>query len=238
MAQRMGGRCSAVRRRRPGDGPGRYRQLPEALGSARQARGAGRPPTRGAPGARRCAASGGGLTVLGFDPFENYEGVARAVPPAVSAWVPIQRGCNYRCTYCIVPYVRGDEKNRDPEQILAEVARARGRGRARGHAAGPDGELLRARRLETSRACCASRRAGRWDPPGALHLAAPERLHPRARRGDGGGAERLQAAPPARAVGARPHAEADAAPLHGGGSTWRRSSGCARRCRASRSRPT
>jgi tRNA-2-methylthio-N6-dimethylallyladenosine synthase len=39
----------------------------------------------------------------------------------VSAWVPIQRGCNYRCTYCIVPYVRGDEKNRDPQAILAEV---------------------------------------------------------------------------------------------------------------------
>jgi tRNA-2-methylthio-N6-dimethylallyladenosine synthase len=35
--------------------------------------------------------------------------------------VPVQRGCNYRCTYCIVPYVRGSEKNRDPEQILAEV---------------------------------------------------------------------------------------------------------------------
>jgi tRNA-2-methylthio-N6-dimethylallyladenosine synthase len=35
--------------------------------------------------------------------------------------VPIQRGCNYRCTYCIVPYTRGDEKNRDPQAILAEV---------------------------------------------------------------------------------------------------------------------
>jgi tRNA-2-methylthio-N6-dimethylallyladenosine synthase len=35
--------------------------------------------------------------------------------------VPIQRGCNYRCTYCIVPYVRGDEKNRDPRAILDEV---------------------------------------------------------------------------------------------------------------------
>jgi tRNA-2-methylthio-N6-dimethylallyladenosine synthase len=64
---------------------------------------------------------GEGLTVLGFDPFENYEGVAPRRISSVSAWVPIQRGCNYRCTYCIVPYVRGDEKNRDPQQILAEV---------------------------------------------------------------------------------------------------------------------
>jgi tRNA-2-methylthio-N6-dimethylallyladenosine synthase len=63
----------------------------------------------------------GGLAVLDFDPFENYEGVAPRRTSRVSAWVPVQRGCNYRCTYCIVPYVRGDEKNRDPEQILAEV---------------------------------------------------------------------------------------------------------------------
>jgi tRNA-2-methylthio-N6-dimethylallyladenosine synthase len=33
----------------------------------------------------------------------------------------VQRGCNYRCTYCIVPYVRGDEKNRDPMRVLDEV---------------------------------------------------------------------------------------------------------------------
>jgi tRNA-2-methylthio-N6-dimethylallyladenosine synthase len=35
--------------------------------------------------------------------------------------VPVQRGCNYRCTYCIVPYVRGSEKNREPAHILAEI---------------------------------------------------------------------------------------------------------------------
>jgi tRNA-2-methylthio-N6-dimethylallyladenosine synthase len=63
----------------------------------------------------------GGLAVLDFDPFENYEGIAPRRTSSVSAWVPVQRGCNYRCTYCIVPYVRGDEKNRLPEEILAEV---------------------------------------------------------------------------------------------------------------------
>ena len=121
MAQRMGedllGRSGGV------DlvmGPDAYRQLPEKLAALR-APAAPAPalrsfalPVMGAPAAK-------GLTVLGFDPFENYEGVTARRTSAISAWVPIQRGCNYRCTYCIVPYVRGDEKNRDPEQILAEV---------------------------------------------------------------------------------------------------------------------
>jgi tRNA-2-methylthio-N6-dimethylallyladenosine synthase len=40
----------------------------------------------------------------------------------------VQRGCNYRCTYCIVPYVRGDEKNRDPGRVLDEVRDIAGSG--------------------------------------------------------------------------------------------------------------
>jgi tRNA-2-methylthio-N6-dimethylallyladenosine synthase len=116
MAQRMGesllGRSGGV------DlvmGPDAYRQLPHRLEEAMAGRFAAPPRAGGAPAAPR------GLTVLGFDPFENYEGVAAKRTSAVSAWVPIQRGCNYRCTYCIVPYVRGDEKNREATAILDEV---------------------------------------------------------------------------------------------------------------------
>ncbi len=50
--------------------------------------------------------------------FENYEQVREN---KFKASVPIMYGCNNFCTYCIVPYVRGRERSRDPKDILAEI---------------------------------------------------------------------------------------------------------------------
>jgi len=46
----------------------------------------------------------------------------------VRAWVNIMYGCNNFCSYCIVPYVRGRERSRQPEAVLNEVEEISGLG--------------------------------------------------------------------------------------------------------------
>lgn len=40
---------------------------------------------------------------------------------AIKGWLPIMYGCNNFCSYCIVPYVRGRERSREPEDIIKEA---------------------------------------------------------------------------------------------------------------------
>ena len=65
-----------------------------------------------------------GQLLLELDEEENYDGVSSIRRAGVSAWITVQRGCDHRCTFCIVPYVRGPEKNRSPAAVLAEVRSA------------------------------------------------------------------------------------------------------------------
>ena len=107
MAQRLGpqileraGHVSLV------IGPDGYRSLPLLVENARR-------------GIR--------ATATDFDLEEHYEDFKPRRFDRVKAWIPVQRGCDYRCTYCIVPTTRGPERSRrlddvvrEAEQIVAE----------------------------------------------------------------------------------------------------------------------
>jgi tRNA-2-methylthio-N6-dimethylallyladenosine synthase len=116
-------------------GPDGYRKLPEVLRDIRP--GLAVPPTPAPRGERAgrgrelpvlqvapspvAPAPDSRAAVLELEAHENYEGLEVRRTGTVNAWVPVQRGCDHRCTYCIVPYVRGPEKNRAPDRVLDEV---------------------------------------------------------------------------------------------------------------------
>ena len=100
-------------------GPDGYRGLPETL--AGLGSGATTVPAPEITVRERTRKRGPQLAVLQLDMDENYQGLEQRRADGPSAWVPIQRGCDHRCTYCIVPYVRGGEKNRSAVEVVAEV---------------------------------------------------------------------------------------------------------------------
>ena len=50
-----------------------------------------------------------------------YEGLPIKRDSSIKASVTIMNGCNNFCSYCIVPYVRGRERSREPRAIIEEV---------------------------------------------------------------------------------------------------------------------
>ena len=81
-------------------GPDGYRALPALIDGARR-------------GERTIATT--------FDLEEHYEDFQPRRFDKVKAWIPVQRGCDYRCTYCIVPTTRGPERSRRLDDVVREV---------------------------------------------------------------------------------------------------------------------
>ena len=83
-------------------GPDGYRALPALVEGARAGRKA---------------------VATDFDLDEHYEDFTPRRFDGVKAWIPVQRGCNYRCTYCIVPTTRGPERSRQLADVVREAER-------------------------------------------------------------------------------------------------------------------
>jgi tRNA-2-methylthio-N6-dimethylallyladenosine synthase len=81
-------------------GPDGYRALPTLVEGARQ---------------------GKRMVATDFDLEEHYEDFTPRRFDKVKAWIPVQRGCDYKCTYCIVPTTRGSERSRRLSDVVREV---------------------------------------------------------------------------------------------------------------------
>ena len=81
-------------------GPDGYRALPDLIASAQ---------------------SGDRSTDVEFKSWEHYEDVPVVRAAGPSAFVTVQRGCDYRCTFCIVPMTRGRQRSRNLADTVAEV---------------------------------------------------------------------------------------------------------------------
>jgi tRNA-2-methylthio-N6-dimethylallyladenosine synthase len=101
MAQRLG---PALLERAPKVdlvvGPDAYRTLPELI---------------------RHAQAGDRISDTGFRSWEHYEDVPPVRVPGPTQFVTVQRGCDYRCTFCIVPTTRGPERSRKLEEVVREA---------------------------------------------------------------------------------------------------------------------
>jgi tRNA-2-methylthio-N6-dimethylallyladenosine synthase len=70
-----------------------------------------------------------GNQIVATEPVHIMEDITKPRRDSkVTAWVNVIYGCNERCTYCVVPNVRGVEQSRTPEAIRAEIEEIAGQG--------------------------------------------------------------------------------------------------------------
>jgi tRNA-2-methylthio-N6-dimethylallyladenosine synthase len=82
-------------------GPDAYRNLPQLI---------------------RVAQGGQRASDTEFRAWEHYEDVPAVRESGPTAFVTVQRGCDYRCTFCIVPQTRGPERSRLLQDVVREVS--------------------------------------------------------------------------------------------------------------------
>ncbi len=65
---------------------------------------------------------GGGIVDISFPEVEKFDHLPKPGVDGPSAFVSIMEGCSKYCTFCVVPYTRGEEVSRPADDVLAEVA--------------------------------------------------------------------------------------------------------------------
>ena len=92
-------------------GPDSYKRLPQLIHKACLA-------------GRRTFDEGQKSSDVTLSEFETYSDVSPSrAQGGVNAWIAVMRGCNNFCTFCVVPYTRGRERSRSPENIVDEARR-------------------------------------------------------------------------------------------------------------------
>ncbi len=56
------------------------------------------------------------------DQTDDYEELLQVNPMGTRAFIKVQDGCNNFCSYCIIPYLRGRSRSRDPQSVRAELS--------------------------------------------------------------------------------------------------------------------
>jgi tRNA-2-methylthio-N6-dimethylallyladenosine synthase len=81
-------------------GPDNYRELPVIIANLREEK---------------------RLARLDYDQQETYAGIDPVRTGTISAFLPVMRGCNNHCAFCVVPVTRGRERSVGCERVVAEV---------------------------------------------------------------------------------------------------------------------
>jgi tRNA-2-methylthio-N6-dimethylallyladenosine synthase len=63
-----------------------------------------------------------GVVDVSFPEIEKFDRIPAATESACTAFVSVMEGCSKYCTFCVVPYTRGEEISRPLDDVIAEVA--------------------------------------------------------------------------------------------------------------------